>query len=495
MLFTSFQFFIFLIIVFILYWSLSKYILIWQNIILLISSYIFYGWWDWRFLFLLFSISLFNYFTALLLTKHDAKPIRKLIFILGIIVNVGTLGVFKYLNFFIDGFAVLISLFSLHPDPVTLNIILPIGISFYIFLSLSYIIDVYQHKLTSERNVVDVLLSLSFFPIILAGPIQRPLGLLPQIRSVRVFDYRKGVDGIKQLLYGLFMKIVIADCCAPSTNAIFDNYELYSGSTLLLGLFLFTIQIYADFAGYSNIAIALCKLLGFNIMQNFAYPYFAKDIKEFWKRWNISLTNWFRDYLFLPVAYSVSRKIKDNVVLGIKTEFIIYTIGIIITWSLTGLWHGANVTFIVWGFIHGTFLIFNHGLAKPRKKLLKRVHIKTDNMWLYLVDVLLTMVIVMFAWLFFKSSSIHHAFTFLEKMFSMSLFTIPEYPNKVKILVTLTGILIFLIVEWVGRGKEYAIQFIGTRWNRIFRYAMYYAIIVAILWFGGKEQQFIYFQF
>ena len=496
MLFTSITFVIFLILVFILYWFVFNRNLSGQNLFLLVGSYVFYGWWDWRFLFLLFFISICNYFIAILIYRQDKKVIRKFLFITGLAINISTLGIFKYLNFFIDGIANLLSLVGVNANLHTLNIILPIGISFYIFLSISYIIDVYQHKISAERNVIDLLLSLSFFPIILAGPIQRPLSLLPQIKSIRIFNYDNATDGLRQILYGVFMKIVIADNCAVIVNTIFSNSSAYSGSTLVLGIFLFTIQIYADFAGYSNIAIGIGKLLGFNIMKNFAYPYFSRDIREFWKRWNISLTNWFRDYVFLPVAYSVSRKIKSDRVYGIKTDFVIYTIGITVTWILTGLWHGANYTFIFWGLIHGFFLIVNHLFSKPRKKLLKRLNIHNDNKLLYVLDVLATLLIVMFAWLFFRADTVSQAFSYISEILSPSLFTIPKFTGMRKALTTIILIAIFVLIEWQGREGQYAIAYLGIKWKRPLRYAMYYCIIFLIMCFGNfNENQFIYFQF
>ena len=402
MLFTSITFAMFFLLVFILYWFVFNRNQKFQNIFLLICSYVFYGWWDWRFLFLLFFISVSNYIIAIQIQKKDKKLFRKSLFIIGLIINIGTLVIFKYFNFFIDGIVNLVSLFGFKSNLHTINIILPIGISFYIFLSLSYLIDTHQHKFTAVSNIFDALLTFSFFPIILAGPIQRPISLLPQIQNMRIFNYDKATDGLRQILWGGFMKIVIADNCAVTVNAIFADFSSYSGSTLIIGIFMFTIQIYADFAGYSNIAIGVGKLLGFNIMQNFAYPYFARDIREFWKRWNISLTTWFRDYVFLPIAYSVSRNIKSDRIYMIKTEFFIYTIGITFTWILTGLWHGANYTFIIWGLIHGFFLIINHVTAKPRKKFLKLLNVRNDSTILVIVDSLCTFIIIMFSWIFFS---------------------------------------------------------------------------------------------
>ena len=432
--FTSVTFALFLVLVFILYWFVFNRNLKAQNLFLLISSYIFYGWWDWRFLLLLFFISGSNYLIAIQIQKENYKSHRKIFFLAGLLINIGTLVIFKYFNFFTDGFINLINLFGFELNLLSLQIILPLGISFYIFLSLSYLIDVYQDKLIAVRNFFDALLTFSFFPIILAGPIQRPISLLPQIQTIRKFNYTQATDGLRQILWGVFMKIVIADKSAVHVNAIFTDSSAYSGSTLILGIFLFTVQIYADFGGYSNIAIGVGKLLGFNLMQNFAYPYFARDIREFWRRWNISLTTWFRDYIFLPTAYSLSRKIKSAKFFLIKTDLVIYIIGISITWTLTGLWHGANYTFIIWGAIHGFFLIVYHLTIKPKKKFLKRLNISNNNSVLIFFETLATFIIIMFSWIFFRADNVGHALNYISGIFSLSSFTIPEIRPNIIIL-------------------------------------------------------------
>jgi D-alanyl-lipoteichoic acid acyltransferase DltB (MBOAT superfamily) len=291
------------------------------------------------------------------------------------------------------------------------------------------------------------------------------------------------------------MKIVIADQCAVHANILLTNSSTIIGSNLILGIFLFTIQIYADFAGYSNIAIGIGKLLGFNIMQNFAYPYFARDIREFWKRWNISLTTWFRDYVFLPIAYSVSRNIKSDRFYLMKTEFLIYTLGIGVTWILTGLWHGANYTFIIWGLLQGFFLLINHVTSKIKRKALKRLNIKHNNTFLTISDTLATFIIIMFSWLFFRADTIEHAFRWLSVIFSSSSFMTPHFDGKRDTLVTLFIICIFFIVEWHSREKEYGVASLGKKWSKPLRWVLYYSIIATIFWYSGKEQQFIYFRF
>jgi len=495
MLFTSLTFAVFLLLVFLLYWFVFNRKLKSQNLFLLLTSYTFYGWWDWRFLLLLFFLTSSNYLIGLGIQKNDQKQKRRFFYLAGLVINIGTLILFKYFSFFIDGFINLISLFGFHANPINLSIFLPVGISFYIFLSISYLIDVYHRKLTTVSSFFEVSLSFSFFPIILAGPIQRPISLLPQIQNKRVFNSAVATDGLRQILWGVFMKVVIADRCAITVNTIFGESSGFPGSTLVIGIFLFTFQIYADFGGYSNIAIGIGKLLGFNIMRNFAYPYFARDIREFWQRWNISLTNWFRDYLFLPIAYSVSGSIKSDRILTLKTELFIYIFGITITWMLTGLWHGANLTFIVWGLFHGFFLTMNHIIAKPRKRLLKRIQIRTDNNLLVLADSLSTFIIVMFSWIFFRSESVGQALTYISGIFSSSILTFPHFYGMKAALITLLFVVCFIFIEWLGRDQEYAIANLGQKWYKPVRWAMYYCIILVIIYFSSKEQQFIYFQF
>ena len=495
MLFTSVIFAIFLVTVFVLYWGVFPKKLINQNLFLVITSYIFYGWWDWRFLALLILVSTANYLIAIQIDRQESHLIRKRWLITGLLINIGTLFVFKYLGFFTEEFIQLLTSMGLGVNTVTVHIIQPLGISFYIFLAISYIVDVHQRKMPAERNMSNVALTLSFFPIILAGPVHRPAWLLPQIRKRRRFDPVQTQDGLKQILWGLFMKIVIADHCADHVNTIFNDIPVWSGSTLFLGMILFTIQIYADFAGYSHIAIGIGKLLGFRIIQNFDYPYFARDIKQFWQKWNISLTSWFRDYLFLPIAFAMSGRLKQDRICGIKTDLLIYITGITVTWSLTGLWHGANFTFIAWGTIHGGFLIIYHIIRKPRKRILKRIHVGYNAIILKIFDASFTLTIVMFSWIFFRANTIEDAGAYIGKIFSSSLFTIPRFTGDSNLVNIFLLIIAFFAIEWIGRKQEYPIATLGQRWPRILRWSLYYTIILIIFFFTHPEQPFIYFQF
>lgn len=492
MLFTSLTFVLFLFILFSLYWFIFRNSIRFQNNLLLLASYIFYGWWDWRFLSILILISASNYVIALILDSTEKTNKRKFMFYTGLFVNAGTLILFKYFNFFTEGFIRITALIGISIDKFTVSLLMPIGISFYIFLSISYLIDVYRRNLSAERNITNLFLSLSFFPIILAGPIQRPMGLLPQINSNRIFEYKVVTDGLKQIMWGIFMKYVIADNCAVYADHIFNNHSVFSGSTLIIGALFFSIQIYADFAGYSNIAIGLGKLFGFSIVKNFAYPYFSKDITEFWKRWNISLTIWFRDYIFLPIAFSLTRRIKREKFFFINKELVVYSVGIIVTWSLTGLWHGANYTFIVWGMIQGLLLIIYHWSNKPRKKLLRKINIKKNNLILVSAELIFTLIVIMFSWIFFRSDDLQTAFSYISGIFSLSILSLPEYRPSF-IIVSLIGV--FFVVEWIGRNSDYAIQNFLVKRNRVFRWALYYCIIVLIFFFAVISEKFIYFQF
>jgi D-alanyl-lipoteichoic acid acyltransferase DltB (MBOAT superfamily) len=491
MLFNSLEFAFFLPIVFLAYWFGVKQNIKAQNILLLFASYFFYGWWDLRFLFLLILLSFLNYLIGIRLDKNETDKEKKIWLIAGLILNLGILIVFKYYNFFIDSFINFVSLFGYHLPKSNTRIILPLGISFYVFLSLSYIIDVYKKRLTANRNIIEVLLSLSFFPIILAGPIQRPFSLLPQISKKREFDYLTAVDGLKQIVWGLFAKIAIADKFASYIDNVFLNSSDYSGSTLLIGILLYTIQIYADFSGYSNIAIGTAKLFGFRLMRNFAYPYFSRDITEFWKRWHISLTTWFRDYVFLPLSFSVSWRIKNSTVFYIKTDLFIYIVAGTITWFLTGLWHGANYTFILWGMIHCFFLILYHWQQKPRKRLFKKLGITNDHSLVVITETIITLFIVMIAWIFFRANSIHEAIKYIDEMISFSLFSVPQVaPVNVSILAVL-----FIFSEWLQRKKEHALQIDNLK-VRIVRWIIYYGVVFLILLtLNDSQQSFIYSQF
>jgi alginate O-acetyltransferase complex protein AlgI len=496
MLFNSITFAIFLPIVFSLYWYLNNFGLRAQNVLLLVASWIFYGWWDWRFLLLLITMSVLNYFIGIEIDKNDSKKRSKIWLIFGLTINLGILGFFKYFNFFIDGFIDLISLIGYSLPRSTTKIILPLGISFYTFISLSYLINIFKQNQKANRKIIDVLLSLSFFPIILAGPIQRPSSLLPQIAKKREFSCEMSTQGLKQIIWGLFTKVVIADNLALFVDEVFSNYPNYRGSVLLIGAVFYAVQIYADFSGYSNMAIGIAKLFGFSLMQNFAYPYFSRDITEFWKKWHISLTTWFRDYLFLPLSFAISWKIKGEKVFFIRSVLFIYILTSIITWFLTGLWHGANYTFIIWGMIHGLLLIFYRLQIRTRKRLFQKFKINSNNKLIIFVEFLVTMCIITIAWIFFRSDTVEHAINYINLMFSDSLFSIPKFHFSRKIFLVITILTVaFFVIEWFGRNNEYALACVGTKQPLVARWIVYYLLLFIIFFFAGSNIQFIYFQF
>ena len=461
-----------------LYWFVAHKNLKLQNFLIVVSSYVFYCWWDWRFLSLILFSTLVDYLVGILLEKEENDTKRKAYLWTSILVNLGFLGFFKYYNFFIDNFTTAFSFFGNEIKPNSLNIILPVGISFYTFQTLSYSIDVYKRKLEPTKDFIAFAAFVSFFPQLVAGPIERATNLLPQFYKKRAFDYSKAVDGLRQILWGLFKKVVIADTCAESANAIFNNSDDFSGSTLVLGALYFTFQIYGDFSGYSDIAIGTSRLFGFDLKRNFAFPYFSRDIAEFWRRWHISLSTWFRDYLYIPLGGS-----RGGTWMNIRNIFIIFLV--------SGFWHGANWTFIVWGGLNALYflplLLFN----KNRQHLEIVAKGKSLPSFKEFFQIVLTFGLTVFAWIFFRTENIGHAIRVISEIFSISLFSVPGFKNYFILFL----VLIFIIIEWVGREQEYAMEKLGLSWNRPLRYVMYYAIIIAIFWFGGKEQQFIYFQF
>jgi len=490
MLFNSFIFALFFSIVFLIYWVVSGKRLFLQNLVLLIAGFVFYGWWDWNFLFLLAGSILFNYTIGLLINQGKSRNTRKLFLLIGLMGNIGVLLIYKYLDFFVYSFIDLFKLFGISLNFHSLKLLVPLGISFLTFLAISYLIDIYRKQLLPEKNILNISLSLSFFPIILAGPIQRPKTLLPQIKQPRIFDYAMASDGLRQILWGLFVKIVIADNCSPYVNDVFSKYGELNGSTLILGAIMFAIQIYADFSSYSDIAIGSAKLLGFRLMRNFNFPYFAGDIADFWKRWHISLTSWFRDYIFLPLAYIISRKIKSERFLLIKTDLVIYSAGIFIAWLLTGFWHGAKFTFIIWGIIHALLLIGYQSLRKPRKKFLSRYHLQHDVVVRGL-ERIFTLFAILIAWVFFRSDSIEMAFKYLDRSISMSVFQLPIlFPVSL-----LFPIYFYFMVEWFQRNKQHGLEITDFSKPRALRWSLYFVLLSIMFFYNNTPQEFFYFRF
>lgn len=477
MLFNSLDFAIFLPIVFALYWLLQKQLKL-QNLLIAIASYIFYGMWDWRFLFLILFSTIVDYTMGILIERENQQAKRKLFLWVSILVNLGFLGYFKYSNFFLENFVGAFQFFGQDLNFRGLDIVLPVGISFYTFQTLSYTIDVYREKLKPTKDFIAFTAFVSFFPQLVAGPIERATHLLPQFYNERKFDYNFAVNGMQQILWGLFKKVVIADNCAQYANQIFNNYEDYSGSTLVLGAVFFTFQIYGDFSGYSDIAIGTSRLFGFDLMRNFAYPYFSRDIAEFWRRWHISLSTWFRDYLYIPLGGS-----RGGMWMKVRNTFIIFFV--------SGFWHGANWTFVIWGGLNAIYFLPLLLRGNNRNHL----EVVAYDRWMpsikEILQIGITFILTVFAWIFFRAENLTHAFGFISKIFNSTLFKLPS----VRPSYLLALIILFLVIEWVGRREQFAIEAIGEKWFTPLRYTFYYFLIIAIFWFSGNQQEFIYFQF
>ncbi len=478
MLFNSIEFAIFLPSVFLLYWFVFNKSLKIQNLFLLIVSYIFYGWWDWRFLSLIVFSSTVDFIVGSRFDYTTNTFKKKLLLLTSIVTNLGLLGFFKYYNFFVENFVEAFTLLGHKLEPTTLNIILPVGISFYTFQTLSYTIDRYRGLIEHSKDSISFFAFVSFFPQLVAGPIERATNLLPQFYEKRKFDYDNAADGLRQILWGLFKKIVVTDRVAPFVNDIFSNYTDYSGSTLLVGSIFFAFQIYCDFSGYSDIAIGSARLFGFNLMQNFAFPYFSRDIAEFWRRWHISLSTWFRDYLYIPLGGS-----RGNLISKIRNTVIIFTV--------SGFWHGANWTFLAWGFLNALYFLPLLLLGKNRTNLDIIAKGKIFPSFNEFSQVIRTFSITLIAWVFFRAPNIETAINYIGKVFSKSLFISPEiFPSKEFLLI-----LFLLLIEWVQRDKQHPLDLSGKKMPTIFRWAVYSVFILIIFYYSGNQQQFIYFQF
>lgn len=484
MLFNSFEFLVFLPLVFLGYWFVFKPLKI-QNLFVVAVSYLFYGLWDWRFLLLIAFTTACSFASGVLLEKWEGRRKRqKWICVSNLILNLVILGIFKYFNFFGENFAALFRQFGYDPGWVTLHVVLPVGISFYTFQALSYTIDVYRGQLKATHDAVAFFAFVSFFPQLVAGPIERAVNLLPQFTRPRTFDYDRAVDGIRQMLWGFFKKVVIADNCAIWANGIFGNYEAINGSGLFLGAFFFTIQIYGDFSGYSDIAIGCARLFGIDLMRNFNFPYFARDIAEFWRRWHISLTTWFRDYIYIPLGGSRCGKWKS-----VRNVFIVFLV--------SGFWHGADWTFILWGLYHALLFLPLLLLKRNRKyngKVAENRIFPLPGEW---ARMSVTFVLVLIGWIIFRAESVPQAFHYIGRMFVPSLFARPNtafaclyLSDALRLLV-----LIFLMfaVEWRQRNEQHALAHLHSK--AAVRWSFYGLLVGCLFLFMGKVETFIYFQF
>jgi len=469
--FTSIAFTLFFTFVFGLYWFICRKNLKLQNILLLISSYVFYGFWDWRFLALLAGSSAIAYYLGLKIGGSEGKT-KKIYINLGLILTIGTLFYFKYFGFFIDSFA---NLFHIK-NTLTLNIILPLGISFYTFRIISYFLDLKNNKLKPETDVLAFFNYIAFFPSMTSGPIDKGGLLLPQLKKERVFTEEMAADAARQILYGAFKKLVIANSITPITQNIFQNYETLSGSTVALGAILFLFELYADFSGYSDMAIGFARLLGFKITKNFAFPLFAQNIAEYWRKWHISLTSWLTEYVFTPLVIQFRDHGKRGLIAAIILNFI-----------LIGAWHGPRFTFIIFGLLHGIYyipLIVRDKLNKKKKFSGSFPTLKE------LGNILLTMMIVCFALVLFAAPDLKAALGMYGRIFSFSLFSIPQF-IKIKIL-GLIGILI--LIDWMNKDQEHGLDI--KRFNPWMRRGFYVFLIFMIMYYGVfSNGSFIYEQF
>ena len=475
MLFNSIEFLLFLPIVFVLYWFVFNKNLKHQNLLILVSSYVFYGWWDYRFLSLIVLSTIVDYVIGLNISTQSSKKNQKILLWCSLLFNLGVLGFFKYYNFFIDSWINLFSSIGYDIKSVwTLNIILPVGISFYTFQTMSYTIDIYRKQLKPTKDFISFASFVSFFPQLVAGPIERATNLLPQILNKREFKYDQGVQGLRLILWGMFKKVVIADSLAPMVNDIFENYQDFGGGTLWLGAIYFSFQIYCDFSGYSDIAIGTSKLFGFELMSNFKFPYFSRNIGEFWRKWHISLSTWFRDYLYIPLGGSKEGKWKS-----LRNIFIIFLV--------SGFWHGANWTFVIWGLFHAVLFIPSFVLKTNRKYVSSIIAEKSIlPSPKEAVQVLTTFILVTIGWVFFRSETIDDSFNYFCKLFLDF-----DFPGSKR--QGLIYLIVFISWEILLRKDE---RIVLNFRSKILRQGTYVILLILVIIHSfGTKQSFIYFNF
>jgi len=481
MLFNSFTFMIFLPVVFLLYWFVFKR-LKWQNFLILVASYVFYGWWDWRFLILIVITSLSSYLSGLLISHYEGRrPLQRAVSAANIVLNLGILATFKYFNFFVNSLDALLSAVGISLDWPTMHIILPVGISFYTFQALSYSIDVYARRIEPTRDAVAFFSFISFFPQLVAGPIERATSLLPQMLARRTFDYGTAVDGLRQMLWGFFKKLIIADGCAEVVNQLWGDVGHATGLMLLVCSVLFTFQIYTDFSGYSDIAIGCAKLFGFRLTTNFKVPYFSRNVREFWRRWHITLMNWFTQYVYFPLGGS--RCSRSRTILNTLVVF-----------ALSGLWHGADWTFVLWGLYHALLFIPLIVLGSNRYKDTV-AHGRLLPTLRELSGMLVTFMLVNFGWVLFRAPDFEGFCHFTSRLFSHTLFTPSGLTMRMAtMLLWCAGL---TLAEWLQREREHVLQIDGYRIfsSQVSRLALYALLAFLIFYFAGQVQTFIYFQF
>lgn len=478
MIFNSIEFLLFLPVVFALYWFVFQKSLSKQNILILICSYFFYGWWSWKFMLLLALSTLLDFAYGFKVASDNQRK-AKLFLWLSIINNLGILGVFKYYNFFAEQFRQSFHLLGIETHPLLLSVVLPVGISFYTFHGMSYVFDIYHKRIKPTESFVDYAVFVSFFPLLVAGPIERANHLLPQVKQPRIFSYVQAVAGCRLILWGLFKKVVIADNLAPIVNDIFGSYHQLNGYALLVGAVAFSFQIYGDFSGYSDIALGTAKLFGFELLSNFRFPYFSRDLAEFWRRWHLSLSSWFRDYLYIPLGGSKAGKSK-----AVLNTFIIFLV--------SGFWHGASWNYIVWGFVHACGFLPLLLLGKNRKHVNSAV--ANDRALPNLgeaLSMIATFAYVTFAWIFFRAENLHIAVGYIQH----AVVSILHEPLQFLALpfgkTAFLYILPLLVIDWWFRADERHLKMPGKHLNAL----IYLTIAVIIFLNWGKSNSFIYFQF
>jgi alginate O-acetyltransferase complex protein AlgI len=477
MFFNSLAFAIFLPLVFFLYWFVFNKTKNTQNAVLILASYYFYSCWDWRFLFLLVFSTFLDYYTGIRIEKSTNESSRKFWFWLSIVVNLGFLGIFKYFNFFSASFAQLFTSFGFHVSPFMLDVILPVGISFYTFHGLSYVIDIYYKRIQAEYNFLDYSLFVSYFPLLVAGPIERATHLLPQVKIKRTFDFEKAKEGLAQFVWGLVKKVVIADTCATYANAIFDHYPSMNSLSLILGAIYFAFQIYGDFSGYSDMALGMSKLFGIDLLRNFNYPYFSRDIAEFWRRWHISLSSWFRDYLYIPLGGS-----QGGTWFKIRNTFIIFLV--------SGFWHGANWTYVVWGLLNAIYFLPLLVMQKNRNNTGPLVLSYDWNGVKTMLNILLTFMLSTIAWVFFRARTITDAVLYLKQIVVNGTFSAQYLSNERYNYEILLLLGVFVVVEWNNRNR---VEPLSGRYSLV-KFGLAIAAIMALGTFSDYKE-FVYFQF
>ncbi|MFY0594216.1 MBOAT family O-acyltransferase [Roseivirga sp.] len=473
--FTTLDFAVFVSVVFLLYWFLLKKNVKWQNTLILIASYVFYGWWDWKFLSLIIISSLVDYLIGVGLgrTEHNLK--RKILLYSSLATNLGILFLFKYFDFFLDAFKVLFSIENTQFQAI--DMVLPVGISFYTLQTLSYTIDVYNKKIKPHHDFISFFAFVSFFPQLVAGPIERAANLLPQFGTERVFSYEKAADGMRQILWGLFKKLFVANHCAIFVNEVFTSFHDHQGSTLFIAAIAFTIQVYCDFSGYSDMAIGLGRILGFNLTKNFDYPLFSRDISELWNKWHITLISWLRDYVYIPLGGG--RKGKTRKVFNILAIF-----------ALSGLWHGAHFTFVLWGVLHGIALLL-HILWRQRRHSGIVAEGRLLPSYVEAFQIIRTFLIFTVINVIFRIDTVDNGLSFMMEMFSVSFFNTPYLPDA----AVPVGCMILFNVEWLQRNKNHGLEMSSQKTHFAVRWGIYFTLILIILFFAAPGSQFFYFQF